>query len=115
MIEPKAGHGLMHRPATKPADGSPPRAKATYARKVIADAVTEAEGWLLDQGASPWEVAARNLAASSRIAWWHDTAGFVQESHPDATLVVIVDVPSPDPVTAQAAAPVEIPAERGRK
>lgn len=90
----KKPDGILHRPTGKPADTAAPRVKAAFAKKAISDAVTEAENWLLDNGASPWDVAAGNLRG--RVAWWTDDKGWVQEGTPGAELVVIVPVPERD-------------------
>lgn len=109
MIEPIGDHGLMFQPETPPPTDNP-RAYLTYIRQISADAVAEAEDWLLDNGTSPVDIAALDLRG--QVAWWGgEDRGFVQETHPGATLVIIVHVPIPDPPPETVHTPEVIPAE----
>ncbi|WP_433415012.1 hypothetical protein ACQP1V_36210 [Microtetraspora malaysiensis] len=111
MIEFLPGQGLMYRPAWGPTDTTP-RGLLTYAREVIVAAVAEAEDWLIEHGSmTPWELASTNLAARTVIAWWTQEFGFVQETHPDAQLVVVVNIPMPDVPPSGPAEPEPIPAD----
>lgn len=77
-----------------------PLAEAELAEQIAevaerhASAIAEAREYLASTGMSPWTLAETNL--TPKRAWFSDEYGFVYPEHPDAQLVLVVDIPMPD-------------------
>ncbi|MEU8379788.1 hypothetical protein [Streptosporangium sp. NPDC048865] len=66
----------------------------------------EAQAHLAGAGMSPWEIA--ELPLTPRRAWYSEEYGFVYPEHPDAQLVLVVEIPMADePPTPEPVEPIE--------
>lgn len=61
-----------------------------------ADAITEAQEHLAETGMSPWSIVELDMPSRTRRAWYSNEFGFVYPEHPDAVLVLVVEIPMPD-------------------